>query len=257
MAGWLVGWLVDRPKYQFVFALFYGVSLFVWPSSEVFSTFWPPSSEVFSAFSRHIVKGSPLVLPSLGVFSWRLGGAGRTRTTSMPKFVFGTTLRKQGGLSWAGCKTFAELPRAVRVLKCDRRLAPGMSRGPLPWVAAAAMMGTAMVARDEKFAVLLAVQYVAYLRPSELWSSTTGQAIYLASSGIGHTQLSSPLGSPGRLKASQIAQFHESISLDGKLSVALGKVLARCTACKASSTPLWSRSQPKYAQDFARWAEAT
>ena len=48
-----------------------------------------------------------------------------------------------GHYSMAAVKfqSFPNLLRAVRALKGDRRLAPGMSRGPLPWVAAAAMMG--------------------------------------------------------------------------------------------------------------------
>ena len=34
-----------------------------------------------------------------------------------------------------------------------------------------------MVAKDEKIAVMLAIQYVAYLRPSELCNLTVGQVI--------------------------------------------------------------------------------
>ena len=37
------------------------------------------------------------------------------------------------------------------------------------------MTGTAMVAKDEEFAVMFAVQYVAYLRPNELCSLAMGQ----------------------------------------------------------------------------------
>ena len=59
-------------------------------------------------------------------------------------------------------QSFSDLPRAVRALKGYRRLAPGMSRGPRPWVAAAAMMGVTTVAKDEEFAVMLVAQYVAY-----------------------------------------------------------------------------------------------
>ena len=43
-----------------------------------------------------------------------------------------------------------------------------LSRGPLPWATSAAMTGVAMVAKDEEFAVMLVVQYVARSRPSEL-----------------------------------------------------------------------------------------
>ena len=75
-------------------------------------------------------------------------------------------------------QSFADHPCAVRALKGCRRLAPGMSRGPVPWVAAAAMLGVAMVAKDE-CAVMLAIKYMAYLRPSELCNLTVGQVIRL------------------------------------------------------------------------------
>ena len=74
-------------------------------------------------------------------------------------------------------QSFSDLPRAVRTLTGYRRLAPGVSRGPLPCVAAAAMMGVAMATKDEEFAVMLVVQYVAYFRPSELCNRTAGQVI--------------------------------------------------------------------------------
>ena len=64
-------------------------------------------------------------------------------------------------------QNFSDLTRVARALKGYRRLAPSMSRGPLPWVAAAAMMGVAIAAKDDEFAVMLVIQYVAYLRPSE------------------------------------------------------------------------------------------
>ena len=74
-------------------------------------------------------------------------------------------------------QSFSNLHRAVRALKGYRQLAPGTSQSPLPWVAAAAMMGVAMVAKHEEFAVILLVQYVAYLRPSELCNLTVGSFV--------------------------------------------------------------------------------
>ena len=53
---------------------------------------------VVSATSA-ISEGVPLCWPSLGVFSWRHGGVGRTWTFSNATFCFGITLRKPGGLS--------------------------------------------------------------------------------------------------------------------------------------------------------------
>ena len=65
-------------------------------------------------------------------------------------------------------QSFSDLLRAVRFLKGYRRLALGMSRGRLPWVAAATMMGVAMVVKDDEF---FFVQYMAYLRPNKSCST--------------------------------------------------------------------------------------
>ena len=46
-------------------------------------------------------------------------------------------------------QSFSDLLHAMRALKGYRRLAPGISRGLLPRIAAAAMMGVAMVTKDE------------------------------------------------------------------------------------------------------------
>ena len=74
-------------------------------------------------------------------------------------------------------QNFADLPRAMRALKGSRRLAPGLSRGPLLWVA-----GTAKLAKDEEFAVMFAA---CGLRTVQLG----GRASHLPASGIRHTQL--------------------------------------------------------------------
>ena len=80
-------------------------------------------------------------------------------------------------LGWI--QSFADHPCAARALVGYRRFAPAMCRGPVPWVSAAAMMGVAMVAKDEECAVMLAIQYMAYLRPSALCNLTVGQVIRL------------------------------------------------------------------------------
>ena len=80
------------PTFCFVSALFcYGFPLclaFFWSvfrffshSSKLFSAMFWPFSGVFPAFSGRLLECSPLVLPSLGVFSWRLGGVGRRPAT--------------------------------------------------------------------------------------------------------------------------------------------------------------------------------
>ena len=65
--------------------------------------------------------------------------------------------------------------RPVQTLQGFLRLALGTPRGPTPRIsAAAAMMEIAMVVKDRKFVVMLAVHNTTYLRPSELCNRTGG-----------------------------------------------------------------------------------
>ena len=114
-----------------------------------------------------------------------------------------------------------------------------MSRGPLPWVAAAAMMGVAMVTKDKEFAVLFVVQYVACLRPSDMCNLTAGQVTRPLQGSVA-SSWALLLALQEELKDSKTAEFDESALLDGHLSVALGKALTRYTAGKTdgSDTPL-------------------
>ena len=111
-------------------------------------------------------------------------------------------------------QSFSDLLRAVRSLKGYWRWAPGMSRGPLPWVAAATMRGVAMVAKDEEF---LAVQYVAYLKPSMLFKLTVGQVIRPLQ-GSGASCCALHLALLEKVKTSKTGEFEESVLLDGHLS---------------------------------------
>ena len=128
---------------------------------------------------------------------------------------------------------------AVKFRRMESKFLSGMTWGPLPWVAAAAMMGVAMVAKDEEFAVMLIVQFVVFLRPSEFCNLTVGQVIR-PQQGSGASSWALLLAPEEELKASKAVEFGESVLLDGHLSVALGKALTRCTAGKqdGSDTPL-------------------
>ena len=85
---------------------------------------------------------------------------------------------------------------------------------------------------------MLAVQCVAYLRPSELCSLTAGYVIRFRR-GQGTRSWVLLLAPEEDLEASKTAEFDEGILFDGKLCGALCKALARYTTGKASSTPLW------------------
>ena len=60
------------------------------------------------------------------------------------------------------------LPRAYRAARGFRRLAPGLSRAPLPWVGLMAMVGCALQQGLREQAVMMWLHFVLYLRPSEL-----------------------------------------------------------------------------------------
>ena len=93
----------------------------------------------------------------------------------------------------------------------------------------------------------------AYLRPSELGNLTAGQVIRpLKESGADSWALL--LAPQEELKTSKTG---ESVLLDVHLSIAIVKFLTRYTGRKAATTPLWSRSQAKYAVAFAKRAETS
>ena len=74
-------------------------------------------------------------------------------------------------------------------------LGAGMSRGPLPWAAAAGMMGVAMVAKDEDFAVMLIVQCVVFFEAQRI-VQPDGRSGHSSSARVGREQL----GSSGRVE---------------------------------------------------------
>ena len=98
---------------------------------------------------------------------------------------------------------------------------------------------------------MLIVQYVAYLRPSELCNLTAGQVIRPLQ-GSGASSWALLLAPQEELKASKTADFDESVLLDGHLSVALVKALTRYTAGKTAATPLWSPISGKVRRGFRR-----
>ena len=152
---WLVGWLVgpsvgpsmcwcpqpDRPKYRFCPLLWcvpslFGLLLECFPLFQpIFQTFlqcfWPSSGvtghflECFPFFFGHFLECFPLGLPSLGVFSWRHGGAKRTRTTPNSKFCLRVHLAPM-----------ASAKRKIAPLSVDRPLLdrPPIVRAPAPKV---------------------------------------------------------------------------------------------------------------------------
>ena len=69
------------------------------------------------------------------------------------------------------------LLRATRAAKGFRRLAPGASRQPLPWLALCGLLGAALWQQRVDLAEAMLVQFIAYLRPGELTSLRRRQLV--------------------------------------------------------------------------------
>ena len=59
------------------------------------------------------------------------------------------------------------LPRAKNALRGFRRLAPGLSRAPFPWLALCNLVGCAMALGWKEFAYCLVLMFRTYLHPNE------------------------------------------------------------------------------------------
>ena len=145
-----------------------------------------------------------------------------------------------------------QLKRTRRALKGLRRLAPGTSRAPLPWLAVMAMAGAALHASDWEFAVMLMLQFVCYLRPSELTGLIAGQLVRPRSS-------SQPWGillAPQELgRTSKTKQFDESVLVDWKNIAGLRHALERLRTARRDEELLWHTSQAEYSKKFKLYAE--
>ena len=152
------------------------------------------------------------------------------------------------------CLNNRTLPRVHRSMLGFRRLAPGTSRAPLPYVAVLAMAGCAMASGCKEFATMLLVQFCGYLRPSELVTLTACQVIApVLGSQTAHWALL--LAPQEEKRSSKTNAFDESVLLDWSDLPALGRGLARFRRGKSGRTPLWTLSQPDYTKQFVRFAE--
>ena len=143
--------------------------------------------------------------------------------------------------------------RARQALRGFRRLAPGRSRAPLPYVGLMAMVGTALRRDLKEVALALLICFIGYLRPSELVKLKGPQLVApVAGSATQHWML---LLSPAEENiGSKTHEFDESVALDWDLIDELAPVLARLKT-KAGQGKLWSFTQPQLAEHFRVLAE--
>ena len=118
------------------------------------------------------------------------------------------------------------------------------------------MMGVAMAVKDEEFAVMLVVQYVAYSRPSELRNLTAGQVIRPLRESLPLCQLciSSILC---RVRAKVTVQRNVFVELACFRGLQLFLRSQEESPAARARHPSGGRSQARYAVAFAKWAETS
>jgi len=149
----------------------------------------------------------------------------------------------------------AALPRMQRCLRGFRRLAPGMSRAPLPYVAVVAMVAAAFFLREPKFGIALLVQFIGYLRPHELLGLTGQHIVPPTKSEPNKWGI---LIAPEELAVrSKTQQFDESVLLDWTWLPALGSWLKRLADSSEGKQTLFGYDHRSYTATFQRLAEVT
>jgi len=146
-----------------------------------------------------------------------------------------------------------ELPRTKSAVRGFQRLSPGLSRAPLPWVAVCALVGASLFLGEMDYAMLLVIQFVCYLRPSEVLG-LLGSEMFEAVPGSGVTGWALLLfPSEGEIPG-KTGMFDESVMFDPPwLTSILGAL--RLLKKRARDGPVFKFSYPQYLQMFHRLCE--
>ncbi|CAK0883302.1 unnamed protein product [Prorocentrum cordatum] len=143
--------------------------------------------------------------------------------------------------------------RARHALRGFRRLAPGRSRAPLPFVALMAMIGAALSQGLKDLGLALFICFIGYLRPSELIKLKGPQLVApVAGSATRHWML---LLSPAEENVgSKTREFDESAALDWDI---IEEIAPRLNELKrrAGQGNLWNFTQLQFAEHFRTLAE--
>jgi len=149
----------------------------------------------------------------------------------------------------------AALPRMQRCLRSYRRLAPGSSRAPLPYLGLMAMVGTAYALNQPMFGLALLIQFSCYLRPHELLALKRRQLVPPAS----QTPLvwGLLLAPEGHGERSKTQQFDESVLVDWVHLPSFAQALRKLWATKHDDERLWRFEHQEFNQTFVRVAEVS
>ena len=145
--------------------------------------------------------------------------------------------------------------RARRALRGFRRLAPGRSRVPLPWLAAAAMIGAALHLKLDEFALALLISWVGHLRlPSDLVAMTHKSLV--KPSRFAHTKFWGLLLYPEEdVATSKAGLKDEGLMLDFEPLTKLSPLLTKLQRSRAAAPHLWTFTAMEFRRLFAKCAE--
>lgn len=148
------------------------------------------------------------------------------------------------------------VPRALRAAAGFKRLAPGHSRAPLPWAALLALVGAAYARNLPHVGLALLVQFVGYLRPSELLALRRGAV--LASPTADPRNTVSLLLAPWELgRTGKTGVFDESVLLRRPDLPELSPALERVATRPPRSSTMFGLSCHEYSQAFHSLAAET
>ena len=119
-----------------------------------------------------------------------------------------------------------DMRKAREALRGFKRLAPGLSRAPLPYVALCGLIGAAASINRRDFGLALLIQFCGYFRPSELLGIVTDRLIppqKFSGSGAWAVLLSPQEEAIG----SKTHEFDESVLLDWEIFTSLKPLLDR------------------------------
>ncbi|CAK0883484.1 unnamed protein product [Prorocentrum cordatum] len=153
-----------------------------------------------------------------------------------------------------GIRSAKVLERAKNALKGFRRLAPGLSRAPLPWIGLCALVGAALHINELEFAQCLVFLFRTYLRPSECLGLRVDQLVPPLP-GSGTKSWALLLAAEEEAIPTKTKEFDESILLDSPELVCL---YPRFSTLKKRSgwDKVWSFDYRKFSSLFKRVSEA-
>ena len=146
-----------------------------------------------------------------------------------------------------------DMHKVREALRGFRRLAPGLSRAPLPYVALCGIIGAAVSINRRDFGLALLIQFCGYFRPSELLAITADRLIP-PQRFSGSTAWAVLLSPQEEAIGSKTHEFDESVLLDWEIFNRLTPVLYKLKARPPGSS-IWDFNYVQYLEMFRTCSE--